>query len=206
MIQYKHISDTIEIVNNSVKGFELFRTFPEDLRSVEDFLSYCQSVAKINVYDHPNHTHTGALPRGMFIPFEDGHYEIVILPGQKYCWKRFVLCKELFHVLIDVNDKEKIFINRDVDSHIEQYMDKSNGIPNTPQNVQAETLAEIAAMEFLFPYAHRIRSRDSDSEMLAHKYKIPKALVEKYILNHYIDGLNPDTIRAALDAQSKANA
>ena len=206
MIQYQHISDTIEIVNDSVKGFELYRTFPEDPRSVEDFLSYCQSVAQIEVHDHPNHTHTGALPRGMFIPFEDGHYEIVILPGQKYCWKRFVLCKELFHVLIDVNDKEKIFINRDVDSHIEQYMDKSNGIPNTPQNVQAETLAEIAAMEFLFPYAHRIKLQNSNSDLLAHKYKIPKALVEKYILNHYIDGLNPDTIRTALDAQSKAKA
>lgn len=200
MILYQHIHDTIDIVNNSIVGFELIRTFPDDPRSVEDFLLYCQSVAKIEVNDHPNHTHTGALPRGMFIPFDDGHYEIVILPGQKYCWKRFVLCKELFHVLLDVNDKQKIFINRDVDSHIEQYMDKSNGLPNTPQNVQAETLAEIAAMEFLFPYAHRLQQLDTPSETLAHRYKIPKALVEKYILKHYMDGLNPNTIKAAAQA------
>lgn len=199
MVLYQHIHKTLEIVSNSVIDFELFRTLPEDPRSVEDFLLYCQSVAQIEVNDHPNHTHTGALPRGMFIPFDGGRYEIVILPGQKYCWKRFVLCKELFHVLIDVNDKENIFINRDVDSHIEQYMDKSNGLPNTPQNVQAETLAEIAAMEFLFPYSHRLEQVGTDSGILAHRYKIPKALVEKYLLAHYIDGLNPDVINKGKD-------
>jgi hypothetical protein len=198
MIQYQHIQNTLAIVDEAVKGFNLHRPFPFEPKSMDHFLAYCQSMAAIYVNDHPNHTHTGALPRGMFIPFVDGHYEIVILPGQNYCWKRFVLCKELFHVLIDVEDKQKIFTNNNVDIHIEQYMDKSS-LPITPQNVQAETLAEIAAMEFLFPYAHRQQQLTTDSETLAHQYKIPKAMIEKYILPYYMAGLNPEMIKSVIN-------
>lgn len=194
---YKHILPALVLVESILPDYKLLLRAPDGhVVSVDYFFEFCLSRASIEAYEHPTHTYTGALPRGKYISNDDGTYEIIILPGQKFCWNRFVLCKELFHVLLDVEDKQRIFAHNDVDAHLEKYMYEDSP-DSSPLNVQSEWLAEFAAMEFLFPHAHRAKQIDVDSAVLAERYKVPKQKVEEYMRPKYIEMLDPEFIKKA---------
>lgn len=134
-------------------------------------------------------SHNGQAVRSFYVAYDD-KYEVVLLEGQNPCWNRFTLCKELFHVLLDTDE----YRNIDIDAHVDEvkntfYVDDSE--PNLPAT--SEELAEIAAMEFLFPYVSRkeeLTGVPLEFKAIAEKYKVPQVLVEQYLSVSYIDALN----------------
>jgi hypothetical protein len=119
-------------------------------------------------------------------------FEICYVQGLNYCWKRYVTCKELFHVILD---KEE-YRNMDIGSHIEQVTTAFPDSEAEPDNsVAVELFAEISAMEFLFPYKSRVEELkgplNGNFYAIADKYKAPQVLVEKYLSNAWMDFLAP---------------
>lgn len=194
IINRKHLDDIIQCVEEANSGYALLaaQSGTCSVKAIDVFSDYCRSVAKLEIYQH-EHTQADGIPKGLVLICQNS-YEIWILSGLNFCWGRFVLCKELFHVMIDVKDNEKLFANGDIENHIDQYLvEEINIDPKTtsPNNVQAELLAEIAAMEFMFPYTHRVSQKGKQSSEIAENYKLPKALVEKYMSDSFMHALLP---------------
>lgn len=114
--------------------------------------------------------------KGFCIAYPD-KYEIGILSGLNHCWHRFVLCKELFHVFLDSDE----YHNTDIIGHLEQTVHVLGGgdQPNAPA-VSSEQLAEIAAMEFLFPFSQRSPVQNGAAADFAGNFEVPRLMVEKY--------------------------
>ena len=112
----------------------------------------------------------------------DDRIDIVIAKGLNHCWKRFAICKEIFHAFLD----EDKFRNLDMDAHTEAV---SIQFPSDDAeaviSVAAEQLGTIAAMEFLFPYAQRSSTHKTPNNLnypdIAQKYRIPQIHVERYL-------------------------
>ncbi len=189
----KHISGAIENAKEIKEQYEMYvlngKTFP---RSVDDLLWICTEYLEKDVETHDlEGISLDSTIRGTFIYNEKyNRYEIYLSGEPTECKKRFVLCKELFHVLLD-DDK---FRNMDIYSHLENIMLTDPAMSSPPgQSVISEQMAEWAAMEFLFPYEHRIHQLASyhnipDKEFIdiAREFMVPQYLVEKYLSEQYM--------------------
>lgn len=163
------------------------------LRSVEDLQWICSEYLNksIEVFDLRIAADDMAI-RGMYAAFADGTYHIYLLAELSDRERRFVLCKELFHVLLD----EEGCRNMDLIAHVEASatsftIDESR--PTSP--VAWEALAEIAAMEFLFPYSKRAAevaasNNDPDFADIARRYGVPQAYVEQYLTSQQMAELS----------------
>jgi len=115
---------------------------------------------------------------------EDGKqwYRICPLTGMTEDELRFVLCKELFHVIFDDEEKR----NLELSAHVEEYSLSLASTEDVHPNcsVAWETLAEIAAMEFLFPLEERDRAINGGTQVsfskLASAYGVPRYYVESF--------------------------
>lgn len=127
--------------------------------------------------------------RGFFLVDANGDYTIALLGGQNLCWSRLVLCKELFHVLLDTDESRNIFVTSHLDDYLYSQFPAQETMPK--KGVISEFQAEFAAMEFLFPYADRARISLApyDSAELAERYKLPKVMVEKYLSDRYMTNM-----------------
>ena len=164
-------------------------------RSMESFLQIC-----IDYLNHRIHVYTlKPLPkevsesvRALCISNDDGTYEIHLQADLNICWHRFVLCKELFHVLLDAPE----YRNMEISKHLEEFLlPMPEGPPKTYLPGSSELMAEIAAMEFLFPYAERKALLDSGKPInyldVATYYRIPQALVEQYLYQPWMAFVEP---------------
>jgi hypothetical protein len=124
--------------------------------------------------------------RGFFLGNKDGDYTIALLGGQNLCWTRLVLCKELFHVLLDTDESRNIFVASHLDDYLYSQFPGQETMPK--KGVISEFQAEFAAMDFLFPYADRalIAREPYNSAELAERYKVPKVMIEKYLSDRYM--------------------
>jgi hypothetical protein len=121
----------------------------------------------------------------------DGNIDVCYVQNLNHCWTRFVICKEIFHLVLDAEE----YRNMDLEAHIEEVTVKfpdASSVASPP--VRAEMLAEMAAMEFLFPYAARLKelsgSNTNNKRAIAERYRVPAVLVERYMSPQYIDGLS----------------
>lgn len=133
--------------------------------------------------------------KGHYVAYDD-HYDVVILSGLNYCWERFVLCKELFHVVIDSDEYRNVHIGELVEEYTVSWPADINPGPN----VTNEMVAEICAMEFLFPYADRvgyISGSGYDSGAIAERYRVPKVFIERYLSAAYMANLKQFFLKAA---------
>jgi hypothetical protein len=131
---------------------------------------------------------------GMFHKHEDGKTVVVYAANMPMDLKRFVVCKELMHALLD-NDGYRTM---DIVSHVNSM---SVHFPDDESHpgvaVQVEFLAEIAAMEFLFPYRCRkiVVASNLDLEQVAGQYGVPRQQVEVYCSKQYLDHLDVENIK-----------
>ena len=148
-------------------------------KSVEKLWAHCESVLDLplkylgNPASSFNHN-----IRSYYMKHPD-RYEIVILKDLNYCWNRFAVCKELFHALLD----DPSIRNPVIASHVDQMF----AIGFSDQNnapAENEIAAEIAALEYLFPYRERKRivaARQTDYMAIATEFAIPRTYVESYL-------------------------
>lgn len=168
-------------------------------KSLPNLLDLCQKYLnnKIEAWEHKMQ-HDGQPIRGYCMSFADGHYEITLLGGQNRCWKRLVLCKELFHVIMDREEYRNPIISKLIDDAAVSFPDPLSR-PDLP--FAAEALAEIAAIEYLFPFERRKAIKQQleageeiDFHDIANRYGIPQLYVESYlkdkVMNMYADLLD----------------
>jgi hypothetical protein len=195
-ISKTQIKAAIQLVHEIEVQFKLYALSPtHSERSVDDLLRICRQYRN-NVIAVNEHSlrYEGQPILGFYLLKDDGSCDICLLSGLNFCWKRFVLCKELFHVIL--NDPE--YQTKDLKSHIEATIAHFPDVENTtPVAVASEMLAEMAAMEFLFPYRlrklHQAGVQEiSVVEALAMKHRIPTLMVNKYLTSNYMKFLSYD--------------
>lgn len=167
--------------------YVLQRDFP---RSVVDLKWICEEYLHLRIRPRllPLPAAQSSI-RGLYMSTPDG-YEIYLLSGMNYCWNRFVFCKEMFHVLLDKDE----YRNMQIYEHIEEVALKFPEPRSHPsQAAVSELMAEIAAMEFLFPFKDRLLQLGGkpldqvDSLAIAQLYKIPQYYVEKYLSQPWME-------------------
>jgi hypothetical protein len=131
----------------------------------------------------------------LFNEKEDKYHIIVYVhPELNPDHARFIQFKELFHVLLD----EPRFRGMDVDGHIEESQSCFTVHDSEPSpRVVSEALAEIAAMEYVFPYADRLKVKalgdKADFAAIARQARLPQVLIEQYLTDSYMAGLHGET-------------
>lgn len=161
-------------------------------RSIDDFRKFIATYGSVAVNDH-RLSYEGQPIRGCMLAFDD-RYEVFLLSNQDSHWKRFVEFKELFHVILDVLDKEKLFRNSDFVKQVEKTLAAFPDMENRAENcVAVEQLAEIASMEFLIPFNRRqaiidaISSGQETLESVGDKYKLPESKIDIYLSANYME-------------------
>ena len=148
-------------------------------KSIDKLLEVCSTYleTRIDVYevDMPQDGPTKAV----YVAYED-HCDIFIRSGLTPEWVRFVLCKELFHIVIDKDDCRSLELFDDVLAL------QLPVIASARSNGSAwETLAEVSAMEFLFPFSDRQKIIANGGEInytaLATQYGLPLVYMESYL-------------------------
>jgi Zn-dependent peptidase ImmA (M78 family) len=119
----------------------------------------------------------GRSVEALCVAFADGTFRIGLLSGMEKDEERFVLCKELFHVLLDRIECR----NLNLYDHIASFVTVTDSLAN--KAAAAEELAIIGAMEFLFPFSSREEILKNNTGVidyagLAEKYRIPLRFIE----------------------------
>ena len=163
-------------------------------RSVDDLEWICSTYLETKIYRRVLHKLPAANSsvRGLYVSSVDG-YEIYVLADMNFCWNRFVISKELFHVVMDTSTDE--YRDMDLYKHLKDIalsFPETHSIPG--KSAVSELLAEIAAVEFLFPYKERLYQQGNSGQQInypaiAEHYKLPLNMVEKYMSKSWMDYL-----------------
>lgn len=165
------------------------------VREVEQLKRACQVHLKANL---SLETLEVAIPpkgpalKAFVVRLDDNTYDIRIAPGLDPAQKRFVIAKELFHIVLDKPEYRSI----ELIPHISEMTKEIpfNAGPKSP-SVICEHLAEIGAMEYLLPYARRVGEaaavQGGDFTAVAQKYCLPLVKVEQYLSPEYLEWLGP---------------
>lgn len=192
IVSQEHLKVCIDQASLISQAYSLELNEPHTARSVSGLFQVVQSMtgSSIDVYEVDV---DGDLDvRGMCLLLPDNKVEIALASGLNRCWERFVLCKELFHVALERDE----YRTTDLFEHIEEYtatfpVDSSK--PSLP--VIAEFLAEVGALELLFPYKDRVALLALEQQPafleIATRYMIPKVFAERYLSQSFIESLAP---------------
>lgn len=178
----KEVSDSYKLLLQS-GGEHTLKSVSTLIRAIEPTLTGNLEILELN------ELYSVSEARGFFLVDSEGNYKIAHLKGQNPCWNRLVICKELFHVLLDSEESRNISIAAHLDEFMSSYPNRDD-VPN--EAVISEWQAELAAMEFLFPFKDRftiIEKQDFVSSDIAARYRIPKVMVERYLSDEYMNNL-----------------
>ena len=132
------------------------------------------------------------------------NYEIYVLKDSDLKRRRFVVCKELFQAMLDDSNNR----NMSIYEHISAWMTRDMKAPGPA--VEAEQMAEIAAMQFLYPYADRIEDikrlskKEATYKQISAYYGIPQQYVEIYLSKSSMDTLQASHSLKIISAGEKA--
>ena len=112
------------------------------------------------------------------------------------CWTRFAICKELCHILIDSEKSATKDIIKLASILVEEMPLGVIDMSDEEQEAwHSESLAELAALEILFPFSERSKIRANLDRgywnmpiyQIALTYKIPQYYVARGISSPYLD-------------------
>lgn len=181
--------DVINALNEAYQIDEVlklhYRSYDNNDRSDADLLDICTRYLnkRINLLTHDT-PWDGSSILAFFVAYPD-HYDICLLDGMNYCYRKFALCKELFHIIIENPEFQSINYDYTIDKCVNG--GQLNGADSN------EYIAEMAAMEYLFPFKlrkHIVDSGNIDFEKIAIDYRIPRLLVEKYLTDYRMQTLS----------------
>lgn len=162
-------------------------------RSMDDFIRIVRSVSGKEIHINKFLTVQGDNSiKALFFAMAD-QYRIWYQPDMNPCWTRFVVCKEVFHVILDAPTYQTMHVYKHVE---EQSLPLPEEAFHSYPAGSSEEMAKVAAVEFLFPYSERLGCRNgkktsADFLKLAEKYKIPQVYVEIYLSDPWMDFLGP---------------
>jgi hypothetical protein len=174
---------------------------PPPYVSVDRLLRYAESVS--NACGSKNHKilvftaeATKAEYRGFWVR---GHNSSSIYVSRElnFCWRRFVVCKEATHILVDdvAERYAKSAPNQAVES-FEMVWPTQLHVPLT-----SEVFAAVVAFELLYPWAHRPRRANPPDPLFdeANRFKIPERYLDTYFKFAY--GRLSEQINDGLDGR-----
>jgi hypothetical protein len=168
------------------------KAFPRSVGDLADIVGqYCEK--KLLFREVPISSKNNIV-RGFYIRRGD-EFHIYTLEGIPEPYLRFIQCKETFHALLE----NELFVTGDLVELIQNMMLRASPESadlNLGHQTTAETLAEIAAAEFLFPYSGRKAdktrlSNGFDIANLADHYGVPTFVISRYLTDGMIKVLEP---------------
>lgn len=198
ILQDADVESCLDKAKDVIEQYEMYAHHPRDLRSLDDLewilAQYLGRPVAINDLRIP--ADESRVVRGMFLARRNGEaveYSVYRLADLGDRERRFVTCKELFHVILD-DEKCR---NMDLLGHLEaSQMSFATADAKPDDSVKLEVLAEIGAMEFLLPYAKRrealeLAGDNPDYGMIAAKFGVPQVYVEVYLSEGMMNALAP---------------
>jgi Zn-dependent peptidase ImmA (M78 family) len=114
-----------------------------------------------------------------YVANRDKSYEIYCYPNMPEESQRFAITKEVFHMMLD----EEQYRTTNIYSHLANaagpFADEDNQM-SLP--MESEVMAEIAAIEFLYPFERRLKDYENpDIDAICDHYGLPRYKVEQYL-------------------------
>lgn len=128
----------------------------------------------------------------------DGKYaRIQFSSSLNFCWRRFVVLKEMYHCMLDMTDAERVSTPDGLMRLAEQLVAPGLDVEVAGfEAFETESIAEVLALETLFPLELRqYHSKDFEdgnitAYQLALRYRIPELYVEYGMHPHYMQAIN----------------
>jgi hypothetical protein len=175
----------LEAVRNDYRTYVLAGDSPqiriEDLYAVVGNM-YGIEIVKTSVPFDATHT------RGMFERWKS-RVNVRIRRDQPMDWLRFAAVKELFHLINDETEDFQPDGTITIIGIVAEYTVISSGLPHP--SIQSEDLAEICALEFMYPYEYReadmaaIKAGNTTVSKIALHYGVPSTLISKAVTPYY---------------------
>lgn len=191
-VDKKLLSNIFSLVRTITDQYKLSANHGNDVyRSVDDLKIVCEAYLglKIKIFKL-NRSQDEGVVFGSYIAKEGNVRDIIFVKDLNYCWQRFVVCKELFHAVMDADE----YRDMDIIGHVQALTLAFPDDDSKPRpSVTAEFMAEVAAMEFLFPMERRLTEQKNTGLSIigvAQRYKIPQKFVERYLSGQFMANLS----------------
>lgn len=120
----------------------------------------------------------------IFIRYHD-HANICYSVTLNRCWRRFVVCKESAHLLIDDDPKKQFTVNP---TELVQQLITGASSLTTGESMKSERLAVFAAIEMLMPWETRNQIDKTKSDLeIATQFVVPQNMVNLLVRSRYWD-------------------
>lgn len=128
---------------------------------------------------------------------------IQITSGLNYCWKRFIICKEMYHCILDEPQENRVRSFKDLyklsdyftNSFLNVIADEMEEEEDFPP-FETEEIAEIMAIETLFPielrrtYCDDFDSGKITARQLSLRYRIPIEYIYTSMIDSYFSAVS----------------
>lgn len=119
------------------------------------------------------------------------HAHILIVDNLNACWKRFAMCKEFAHLIMDEGDGHRAM---SVAEQIDFAMDIARS-PDPHQELTGEAFAWFTAVELLLPITDRTNlmarhGAGEDHITLARSYWVPRPIIDMFFGTPYLQVSN----------------
>jgi len=126
-------------------------------------------------------------------PYEgvENHATIYYAKNQNYCWRRFGVCKELYHCMTDRLMTDRVATTDSLVTLLELIISDSTSVTGEYPPFDKEQQAEFMALETLFPVEYRelhyrdIRNQGLSYMDIADRFKIPLIYAKMAYQEHY---------------------
>lgn len=104
--------------------------------------------------------------------------KIYYAQNHNYCWRRFAVCKEMFHCMIDRTDADRVTTLKSLTTLLELLAADTTALTGDFPPLNREQEAELLALETLFPVEFRTdyveeAADEADVLKLSQKFRIP---------------------------------
>lgn len=121
------------------------------------------------------------------------HASIYFSASLNECWRRYVVCKEIMHCVLDDTDAKRTGSVEDVKLLGESLVNRAVAVLSKNEPFYTEIFAEILATEILFPveiresYVDDYRANRLTDMQIALRLKIPESIVRSALTPLYMD-------------------
>jgi hypothetical protein len=130
--------------------------------------------------------------RGMMERYENGQAFVFVKENQEAdvkanpFWHRFIATKEMAHLAIDEKEDWNTDGTETIDGLIREHSNFQGRPPR--EGIQSEHLAEIAAIELLYPWIYRQADVDSGMPVteLSQIYQVPQYVIQRALDSDYM--------------------
>ena len=103
--------------------------------------------------------------------------------GLNKCWRRFVICKEMYHCMLDRTEAERVCSMEGLSRLVELLSQDTTTVSGPFAPFQTEQQAELLALETLIPVEYRLQMKDdfatgkNSAHDIAKMFRVPEAYI-----------------------------